>query len=296
MRRPALLLIASVLLFVPSRIAEARPAADTSRAGAAPAGGSAAVEPPSLNWASIVARAAERAPLQEPNPVPVHTGFHSLAKDTASDFGALPRRRSTWVLLAGGAGAALLAHQVDDHVAEHIVGSKAADRIFTPGKVVGSAGFQAGTALGLWLAGRYVVPPNEDGSRSNKVSHLGLDLLRAQIVTQAIVHATKYAVGRDRPTGECCAFPSGHAASAFASAAVFERHFGERGSWWAITAASYVAASRLVDNRHFLSDVVFGAALGESVGWTVVGRHGRDHYVLRAVPLKGGGMIALTND
>jgi membrane-associated phospholipid phosphatase len=233
---------------------------------------------------------------QEPNPVPEHTGFRTLVKDTGSDFVAFPKRKSTWVLLAGGAGAALLAHQADDYIAEHIVGSEGADKFFKPGKIIGSAGFQTGSALSLWLIGRYIVPKNEDGSHSNRASHLGLDLLRAQIVSQAMVHALKYSVRRDRPTGECCAFPSGHATSAFASAAVFERHFGERGSWWALTAASYVAASRLVDNRHFFSDVVFGAALGEAVGWTVVGRHGRDRYVLRAFPMTGGGMIAITNN
>jgi membrane-associated phospholipid phosphatase len=233
---------------------------------------------------------------QEPNPLPEHTGFGTLAKDTVSDFVSFPKRKSTWVILASGGGAALLAHQADDYVAEHIVGNEGADKFFKVGKVVGSAGFQVGTALGLWIVGRYIVPKNEDGSRSNKFSHLGLDLLRAQIVSQAMVYAIKYSVQRDRPTGECCAFPSGHATSAFSSAAVFERHFGERGSWWALTAASYVAASRLVDNRHFLSDVVFGAALGEAVGWTVVGRHGRDRYVLRAVPMQGGGMIAITNN
>jgi hypothetical protein len=233
---------------------------------------------------------------QEPNPLPEHTGFGTLAKDTLSDFKAFPQRKSTWVLLAGGAVAALAVHPADDHVAEHIVGNDTADKFFKPGRIIGSAGFQTGSALTLWLVGRFVVPKNEDGSRSNRLSHLGLDLLRAQILAQAMVHALKYTAQRDRPTGECCAFPSGHATSAFSSAAVFERHFGERGSWWALTAASYVAASRLVDNRHFLSDVVFGAALGEAVGWTVVGRHGRDRYVLRALPANGGWMIAITND
>ena len=39
--------------------------------------------------------------------------------------------------------------------------------------------------------------------------------------------------------------------------------------------ATYVATSRLSENRHFLSDVIFGASLGMASGWTVVGRHGR---------------------
>ena len=69
-------------------------------------------------------------------------------------------------------------------------------------------------------AWRYVVPAGPDGRRTNKVSHLGFDLMRAQVVTETLVQGVKYAVRRDRPTGECCAFPSGHAASAFALAAV----------------------------------------------------------------------------
>jgi membrane-associated phospholipid phosphatase len=108
------------------------------------------------------------------------------------------------------------------------------------------------------------------------------------------VQGVKRAVRRDRPTGECCAFPSGHAASAFAAASVLERHLGYRASWPALVAATYVATSRLVDNRHFLSDVIFGAALGEAAGWTIVGRHGRGEYAMQPVPVAGGMMIALT--
>jgi membrane-associated phospholipid phosphatase len=147
------------------------------------------------------------------------------------------------------------------------------------------------------VVGRYIVPA-KDGSRTNKISHLGFDLIRAQIVSQALVQTIKITGQRDRPTGECCAFPSGHATAAFAAASVLERHFGYRAWWPALAVASYVATSRLVDNRHFVSDVVFGAALGEAVGWTVVGRHGKSEYALQPVPVRGGMMIALvrTND
>jgi len=92
------------------------------------------------------------------------------------------------------------------------------------------------------------------------------------------------------------AFPSGHAASAFAAAAVLERHLGYRASWPALAAATYVATSRLVDNRHFLSDVMFGASVGTVAGWTVVGRHGRNSYALLPYPVRGGAMVALVRD
>jgi membrane-associated phospholipid phosphatase len=74
-------------------------------------------------------------------------------------------------------------------------------------------------------------------------------------------------------------------------ASVLERHFGRR-AWPALALASYVGAARLHEDRHFLSDVVFGAALGSSIGWTIVGRHGRAEFALLPVPVAGG--IAVT--
>ena len=56
--------------------------------------------------------------------------------------------------------------------------------------------------------------------------------------------------------------------------------------------AGYVSASRITDNRHFMSDVLFGAALGMASGWTVVGRHGADDFTLVPTPIRGGVMLA----
>jgi membrane-associated phospholipid phosphatase len=239
---------------------------------------------------------ANDAAVQTPpdvHPAPAHTGWTTLLKDTGQDFLAFPRRTSTWALIGVGLAGALAAHPADDYTNEHMIGNRRADRFFTLGKVIGSSYVQVGTAVGLWTIGRYVFAPAADEPQTNKISHLGFDLIRAQIVSQAIVHAMKYSVRRDRPTGECCAFPSGHAATAFAAAAVLERHLGYRASWPALVGATYVAASRLVDNRHFLSDVVMGAAIGEATGWTIVGRHGRDEYAVQPVPVRGGLMVSI---
>ena len=68
-------------------------------------------------------------------------------------------------------------------------------------------------------------------------------------------------------------FPSGHSAATFASATVLQRHFGWKVGVPAFAVASYVAASRVQEKRHFLSDVAFGATLGIIAGRTVtVGR------------------------
>jgi membrane-associated phospholipid phosphatase len=239
-------------------------------------------EPLSLSQAA----AAAQVP-----PERTHSGLSALMRSTASDFVAFPKRQSTWVILGIGAGAAAIAYPFDDEINEELQEADGLRKFLAPGKYLGYGWVQGGAAVGLYVVGRYALKPDA-GSRTNKVSHLGFDLLRANLVTQAFTYGIKYAVQRDRPTGECCAFPSGHASVTFATAAVLERHFGYRASWPMFAIAGYVSASRLTDNRHFLSDVLFGSALGMATGWTVVGRHGRDNFALYPVPVRGGVLLA----
>src|SRR4030095_14807273 len=93
----------------------------------------------------------------------------------------------------------------------------------------------------------------------------------ADVMTQLI----KVSVRRERPLRDDgtrasgFAFPSGHSAGTFAAATVLQQHLGWK---WAVptyTIASYVAMSRLVDDRHWASDVTAGAALGIIVGRSV---------------------------
>lgn len=245
-------------------------------------------------WLVIAAAPAAARAQTEDHPAPEHTGFQAFVRTTAADFAAFPQRPSTWVILGIGAGSALLAHPVDDTVNAHIVSSDTVAAFFAPGKVVGAVATQAGASIGLYFIGRYLVPAISDAPRTNKYSHVGYDLLRAQILSQAFIHGVKHTIRRDRPTGECCSFPSGHAATAFAAASVLERHLGYRAAWPTLVVATYVATSRLHDNRHFLSDVVFGSAIGMATGWTIVGRHGRNEYALVPMPVRGGVSVALT--
>ncbi len=237
-------------------------------------------------------QAPQATPAEKP-PEPEHTGFAAIVYKTAGDFKAFPRRKSTWVILGIGGAAAALVHPADKSLNARMVGSDTVGKLFAPGKYVGSVYAELGAAAGLYVIGRYIVPPDEHGKHTNKWSHLGFDLLRAGIVSQAFAQGIKYSVRRERPNGESNSFPSGHATTTFATAAVLERHLGYRAAWPTMAIAAYVAASRLHDNVHYLSDVVFGAALGTASGWTVVGRHGRSDYALIPVPIRGGGMIAL---
>jgi membrane-associated phospholipid phosphatase len=88
--------------------------------------------------------------------------------------------------------------------------------------------------------------------------------------TNLAVELGKRAVNRTRPDGEHkrsnSSFPSSHAANAFTLAWVLSARW--RRGWPAFAAlATLVAFSRLYLNRHYLSDVVAGAALGAAIAW-----------------------------
>ena len=74
------------------------------------------------------------------------------------------------------------------------------------------------------------------------------------------------------------AFPSGHSMGAFAVAAVFSREFGDRRwvPWVCYGTASLIALSRVGLGRHFPSDILAGAVLGDSIGRMVAHRSGLD--------------------
>lgn len=84
----------------------------------------------------------------------------------------------------------------------------------------------------------------------------------------------------------------GHAADTFAFATALERHLGWRFAVPAYVFSSYVAASRLPANRHWLSDVVFGSAVGIIAGRTVTATEASKYPVaITAVP--GGGVAVM---
>lgn len=91
------------------------------------------------------------------------------------------------------------------------------------------------------------------------------DAFSAAIMAGA-VNGIKYSVGRLRPDGSRHnSFPSGHTATAFMTASLLHKEYGWRSPWFSIggyTAAAVTGVSRICNNRHWLSDVVAGAAVG----------------------------------
>ena len=86
-------------------------------------------------------------------------------------------------------------------------------------------------------------------------------------VSSAITYGFKFGVGRERPNGDNKrSFPSGHTSHSFTIAAVSQELFGNKIGIPAYAMAAVVAASRVHDNKHYVSDVLFGAGIGTIVG------------------------------
>jgi membrane-associated phospholipid phosphatase len=219
-------------------------------------------------------------------PTPPHTGSHAILRGLRDDIKHLPSTNNLLIAVIGG-GLALGAHPFDQRVNARAIGqSDLANKIFAAGKFYGNTPEQIGLSLGTWALGRVMDKP--------KISHLGMDLLRAQAVTEILVEPVKLLTHRARPdNSDHMSFPSGHTAITFAAAAVIQRHLGWRDSLLPYAIASYVAASRLHDNRHYLSDVVFGAAVGSLAGRTVTA-HGRDTWTLTSILVPGGVGVGVT--
>jgi hypothetical protein len=196
-----------------------------------------------------------------PPPTPPHTGIRAMLKELGSDVKKLPSRENLlWVGI--GSGLALSVHPADDNVNQTLIASQTARRISKPGAVLGQSYTLLPIAVTVYAIGR--------GKDEPKVSHVGMDLIRALAISEGLTQALKYSTRRERPDGSGpTSFPSGHAADTFAFATALERHLGWRFAVPSYLVASYVAASRLPANRHWLSDVVFGSAVGIISGRTV---------------------------
>lgn len=130
-------------------------------------------------------------------------------------------------------------------------------------------GRTAAAAAGLLLgAGTMLERPALRGA--------GRDLAWSFLLAGLSADLLKVAVRRRRPDGGPHSFPSGHMATAFSMAPVIARHFGPVPGALAWGLAASTAVGRIQSNRHYVSDTIFGAALGivsakivlgESIPW-----------------------------
>ncbi|HTF28641.1 MAG TPA: phosphatase PAP2 family protein [Flavitalea sp.] len=91
-------------------------------------------------------------------------------------------------------------------------------------------------------------------------------LIKGEMLMMGSVNLLKQATHQLRPDGSTYnSFPSGHTAQAFAAATFLSEEYKQRLPWIPYAAygiAGSVGALRMANNRHYISDVLFGAGLG----------------------------------
>lgn len=102
-------------------------------------------------------------------------------------------------------------------------------------------------------------------SRDDRLN-IGLVVLKSEDIMLASTFAVKYLVAEERPDkSDKLSFPSGHTAQAFLAASIVHTELREKSQWYGVgayTIATGVAALRMLNDKHWESDVFAGAGFG----------------------------------
>lgn len=102
-------------------------------------------------------------------------------------------------------------------------------------------------------------------SRNDRINTL-LIIGKGELIMLASTFAVKYISHETRPNGaDNLSFPSGHTAQAFLAASIVHTEFRDKSQWYGVgayTIATSVAALRMINDKHWQSDVVAGAGFG----------------------------------
>ena len=109
------------------------------------------------------------------------------------------------------------------------------------------------------------------------------------IIMAGLVNGIKYSAAEERPDGSTSnSFPSGHTATAFMAATILHKEYGlTRSLWYSVggyAVATGIGAFRVMNNRHWVSDVMTGAGIGilsTELGYAISDLIFKDKYTLR---------------
>ncbi len=131
-----------------------------------------------------------------------------------------------------------------------------------PGRYNGNAAVLGGASGVLFAVSRK--------SQDRRFRSFSYALVQGMIIDTALVWPAKAAFHRLRPNAQNHqSFPSGHSSSSFVVATIFAGHYGWKAAIPGYAIASYVAATRMADRKHHITDVAGGAAMGYLIGRTV---------------------------
>jgi hypothetical protein len=187
-----------------------------------------------------------------------------------------------WLIGAGAIGGTALISLADKQVTKKISRGGNDDYhhdFWDAPTAYGYVLYPAAFAGGLYLTGLF--------SGSDKLRVTARMLGESLAYSGTIAYGLKFVFGRERPTitdnqyqfkgfqtnQDYQSLPSGHIVVAFSVSTVLAERIN---SWWSRVlfygAASLTAYSRILNNKHWLSDAVFTGLLGFGTGWFVVHR------------------------
>lgn len=136
------------------------------------------------------------------------------------------------------------------------------------------------------LVGTAVGVPLVEGDEEDSARALG-SVAAAWGVTEVL----KRTVKEERPDGsDRRSFPSGHSSQSFAAAATLHKRYGWEVGIPAHAVATFVAVARVKAKKHFVHDVIAGAAIGETAGWIIARRKNAKVQWLPWGDAHGGGV------
>ncbi len=239
---------------------------------------------------------------------PVSIDFAKRLWNDITELPGLPSQfsKTQWEIAGGVTAATLAALAVDGEIRE--VSNKrrnefsaAMSRTSTH---FGDYKYQMPLQIGSWALGTAF---NYTPLKKSAADGMEASLFAAGIVTPIITRITGRALPNynERPMNFQFfekspgheSFPSGHTTEAFAMAAVLDANFrSEFGHWqtpFLFALASATGASRIYDGKHFLSDVILGAAIGTSMGYWIADKpRNQSQSAVTVMPTLNGVRVA----
>ncbi len=200
----------------------------------------------------------------DPAGYPVPAGCSaSLVAAIESPRGSSVLWECSSILAVGGLAAWISSIQEDPERMARSLDRPSLEPAIDAGGVFGNGYVIGGGSLGLLVLGESM---GRDG-----LSRAASDLCLSYALSGAAVWILKLSIDRERPDGGRYSFPSGHAAAAFSTVPVIARHYGRAAALPFGVLAVFAGLDRVEDRRHYLSDVLVGAAIGLAAGEAVAG-------------------------
>jgi hypothetical protein len=254
---------------------------------------------PAPNLAVPAAASAVTKPV-----TPLGTDYWKSYATTVVDLVTAPFTADSSTLIKTGLvlGAIAGASALDDNIKRYTQRHRNAtsDKVSDAVRPFGEPALLAGGMVLAYAGGTFAGSP--------KLQETGLLALESLVITAGLTEGIKRVAGRGRPNqtddqykfdgpgGAGKSFPSGHASHAFAVASVLAEEYADTRivPVLAYGVATLTALSRINDNKHWLSDVAFSAALGYAVGKLVVKNSPfREGNAVSVMPYSDGREIGL---